>query len=427
VIDPSRDRRDADLVDGHGERSITGDPATLPAVRWASSISDADELSAALEQASDELERQLSSSSCDLVLVFVTPQHRSRWHEIPATLRDRFPGALVLGCSAAGVIGDGRELEQSAGLSLAGACLPGVELTPFHLPAERTPDPAEPDDDPEAERARWNHALGLADGPDPHLLLFADPFTWSGPELIEGLDRAYPGGVKVGGLASGGARPGEHRLFCERSAHHRGMVGVALRGALELDAVVSQGCTPIGAPMFVTRHQQQVIFDLDGRPAVEVLQQLFESLDDRDRARARHSLLLGVVMDRHREIYDRGDFVIRDLVGVDPQSGALATGTPLYKNAVVQFHLRDAATSAADLHELMAAKTRRPAPAAALLFSCVGRGRGLYGRANHDSEVIREQLGDALPIVGFFGNGEIGPVGGRTHLHGYTSAILLVR
>jgi small ligand-binding sensory domain FIST len=404
-------------------------------VRWASSISSADELSAAVEQASDELERQLDGAACDLLLVFVTPQHRAHWHELPAALRERFPNAAVLGCSGAGVIGDGRELEQMAGLSLGGASLPGVELTPFHLPAERTPDPApdpasdpaEAGDDPLTERARWNHALGLGDGPDPHLILLPDPFTWPGPELLDSLDRAYPKGVKIGGLSSGGARPGEHRLFCERSAHHRGMVGVALRGALQIDAVVAQGCTPIGVPMFVTRHQQQVIFDLDGRPAMEVLQHMFESLDDRDRARARHSLLLGVVMDPQREIYDRGDFVIRDLVGIDPHSGALATATPLYKNAVVQFHLRDANTSATELHELISAKASDPAPAAALLFSCVGRGRGLYNRPNHDSAVIREHFGATLPITGFFCNGEIGPVIGRTYLHGYTSAMLLLR
>ncbi len=396
-------------------------------MRWASSISAADELTTAVEQASTELERQLDGASCDLVMVFVTTQHRSRWHEIPAALRDRFPGALVLGCSAGGVIGDGEELEQVAGLALAGGSLPGVELTPFHVPAERTPDPAEPGDDPDAERTRWNRALGLAEGPDPHLILLPDPFTWSGPELIESLDRVYPTGVKIGGLASGGARPGEHRLFCERSAHHRGMVGVAVRGAIELEPVVAQGCTPIGAPMFVTRHQQQVIFDLDGRPAVEVLQQLFDSLAERDRARARHSLLIGVVMDPAQEIYNRGDFLVRDLVGVDPQSGALATGAPLYKNAVVQFHLRDADTADAELRELMGERSRDPRPAGALLFSCLGRGRGLYGPPNHDSEVIRAHLGETLPLAGFFGNGEIGPVTGRTHVHGYTSAIVLMR
>lgn len=397
---------------------------------WASSISAAEQLPRAVEQASDRLAQQLDDqrggATCDLVLVFVTAEHRQRWHELPAAILDRFPKALVIGCSGAGVIGDGLELEQMPGLALAGASLPGVELTPFHLPAEKTPDPAEPSDDPTLERERWNHALGLAEGPDPHLILLPDPFTWSGAELLDGLDRAYPKGVKIGGLSSGGSRPGEHRLFCERSAHHRGMVGVALRGAIEIDTVIAQGCHPIGAPMFVTRHQEQVIFDLDGRPAIEVLRRLFETLDVRDRDRARHSLLLGVVMAPQREVYDRGDFLIRSVVGVDPQSGALATATPLYKNAVVQFHLRDAATSSADLEELLKAKAKQP-PAAALMFSCLGRGQTLYSELNHDSRLVRAQLGADLPIAGFFGNGEIGPVTGRTHVHGYTSAMLLIR
>lgn len=396
-------------------------------MRWASSISAADELPAAVEQASDRIEAQIDGASCDLLLAFVSPEHRGRWHELPAALRERFPKARLLGCSGDGVIGDGLELEHSPGLALAAASLPGVELTSFHLPAEKTPDPAEPGEDPSAERRRWNEALGLGEGPDPHLILLPDPFTWTGPELLDSLDRAYPSGVKLGGLSSGGSQPGDHRLFCDRSAHHRGMVGVALRGALQIDTVIAQGCHPIGAPMFVTRHQQQVIFDLDGRPAFDILRGLFRTLSERDRKRAGHSLLLGVVMDPQREIYNHGDFLIRNIVGVDPQSGALATATPLYPNAVVQFHLRDAETSAADLNALLTKQAQGPKPAAALIFSCLGRGQTLYAEANHDSALVRAQLGAQLPIAGFFGNGEIGPITGRTHLHGYTSAMLLIR
>jgi len=396
-------------------------------VRWASSISAADDLSKAVAQASARLEQQLAGADCDLLLAFISPQHSSRWHELPAALRDRFPRAQLLGCTGAGVIADGLELEQTPGLALAGASLPGVEFTPFHLPAEKTPDPAEPGDDPEAERERWNDALGLAPGPDPHLILLPDPFTWTGPELLDSLDRAYPSGVKIGGLSSGGSRVGEHRLFCDRSAHHRGMVGVALRGAIEVDTVIAQGCRSIGVPMFVTRHQQQVIYELDGCPALDVLRRLLDTLDSRDRKRARHSLQLGVVMDPQREAYHIGDFLIRDIVGIDPQSGALATATPLYKNAVVQFHLRDTMTSAGDLFAGLTVQAKRPKPAAALMFSCLGRGQTLYPTANYESHRVRAHLGDDLPIAGFFCNGEIGPVAGRTYLHGYTSAILLFR
>jgi small ligand-binding sensory domain FIST len=399
-------------------------------VRWASSISDASELDAAVEQTTAELTRRLHDQQPDLLIVFITREHQMHWHELPAKLHARFPEAVLIGCSGSGVLADGRELEGVPGLALAGAVLPGVELTAFHVPAERTPDPVEPDDDPAAERARWNHALGLADGPDPHLILLPDPFTWSGPEVLDGLDRAYPAGVKLGGLCSGGGRPGEHRLFCQRAAHHRGMVGVALRGNLEVEAIVAQGCRPIGTPMFVTRHQDRVMFELDGRPAVEVLQRLFDELSPTERVKAQHSLFLGIVMDPQREVYDAGDFLVRNLVGVDPQSGAIGTAAQLHKNAVVQFHLRDAETSAADLRALLSnhAQRHRGTPSVGvLLFSCLGRGQGLYEQPDHDSGLVRELLGSRLPIAGFFGNGEIGPVAGRTHMHGYTSSLMLFR
>lgn len=384
----------------------------------------------AVEQATDELRQQLDGSPADLVLVFAARGHQQRWHELPSVLGERLPGAVILGCSGGGVLANGRELEGATGMAMAAARLPGVELTPFHLPAERTPDPPDPRDDPTDERARWNRALGLPDGPDPHLLLLPDPFTWSGPELLDGLDRAYPSGAKIGGLSSGGGRPGEHRLFCGRSSHHRGMVGVAMRGELEVDTVVAQGCRPIGAPMFVTRHQERIIFELDGRPAVEVLQSLFDSLTPPERVNARHSLSLGVVMDPLREVYDQGDFLIRNLVGVDPQSGAIGTAADLHTNAVVQFHLRDAETSTSELRQLLRAhnEARRSDPSlGALLFSCLGRGQGLYEEPDHDSSLVREQLGADLPLAGFFCNGEIGPIRGHTYMHGYTSALMLFR
>ncbi|PRQ04227.1 FIST C domain protein [Enhygromyxa salina] len=208
------------------------------------------------------------------------------------------------------------------------------------------------------------------------------------------------------------------------------MVGVAMRGDIEVDTVVAQGCRPIGAPMFVTRHQGRIIFELDGRPAVEVLQGLFDSLSPSERVNARHSLSLGVVMDPKREVYDQGDFLIRNLVGVDPQSGALGTAADLHPNAVIQFHLRDAETSTSELRQLLRAHhdARRSDPSlGALLFACLGRGQSLYEAPDHDSSLIREQLGSDLPLAGFFCNGEIGPIHGHTYMHGYTSALMLFR
>ncbi|HTM19139.1 MAG TPA: FIST C-terminal domain-containing protein, partial [Kofleriaceae bacterium] len=189
--------------------------------------------------------------------------------------------------------------------------------------------------------------------------------------------------------------------------------------------VVAQGCRPIGAPLFATRAEGNLIHELDGTPAVEVLESLYSELPARDQALFRTSLFIGVVMDERREVYRQGDFLVRNLIGIDARSGALAVSARLRANAVVQFQLRDADTSAADLQALLDARDG-DAPAGALLFSCMGRGEMLYGRPHHDAEMFRARVG-AVPLGGFFCNGEIGPVAGRTHLHGYTSSFALFR
>lgn len=404
-------------------------------MRWAASIDNSPTLEVALARGEESLSEQLGDQRPDLILAFATRDHQTRWHEIPEALRQRFPDAAVVGCSAGGVLANGTELEDGPGLALCAARLPGVERTPFHIDAEALEalvgESGESGESGHDDlRARWLEAIGIAEGPDPLLMLFPDPFSWPGPEVLGSLDRAFPQGTVVGGLASGGARPGEHRLFCDRSTHHRGMVGLALRGNLEVETIVAQGCRPVGAPMFVTRRQANIVYELDGRPAVEALQQLFTTLEPDDRARARTSLLIGLSMHPQLEVHDQGDFLVRNLIGVDPSSGAVGIAAELHGHPVVQFHLRDAQTAASELHDLAAEHQRihgERAPAVALLFSCLGRGEHLYGRTGHDSEVLREHLGATLPLAGFFCNGEIGPIAGRTFMHGYTSSILLLR
>ena len=320
-------------------------------MRWASSISDAPDLESALELACDELHTQLGEVRPDLLLAFVGHRHQAHWHRLPERLRERWPTATLIGCSAGGVLGRGRELEDRAGVALMAARLPGVEITPFHVSIEQM---LVGEADPAALRQHWSRTLGLREGPDPHLILLPDPFTWPGPQLLADLDAAFPTGVKIGGLASGGDRAGEHRLFCDRSTHHRGLVGVALRGNLEIDAVVAQGCRAIGQPMFVTRHQRNVISELDGRPAIEALQRLFDELEPSDRVRARHSLSIGLVVGRGCDrlalrghglaLRGHGDFLIRNLVGVDPITGGQ------FRQALVDKYGATSAATAGILH-----------------------------------------------------------------------------
>jgi small ligand-binding sensory domain FIST len=326
-----------------------------------------------------------------------------------------FTSGLLIGCSAGGVIGGGTEIEQQAGVSLTAAVLPQVQLTPFHLTTDAVPD--------------WPRHITLASDSEPHFLLLADPFTFDPEMFLQELDRVHPAGRKIGGLASCGRQPGENALFLGHETHGAGLVGVALSGNIQVDTIVAQGCRPIGQPMFVTKCQRNLVWELDGQPAVEVLQRVYQQLEPADQELARHSLFLGVVMNEHQQEYRQGDFLIRNLVGLDQARGVLAIGAILREGAVVQFHLHDATTSAEDLKQLLTAYTGASAgvrPAGALLFSCLGRGIHLYGTPDHDSDAFRHHLGP-VPLGGFFCNGEIGPVQGSTFLHGYTSAFGLFK
>src|SRR5262249_24570602 len=197
---------------------------------------------------------------------------------------------------------------------------------------------------------------------------------------------------------------------------------------VRVDTLVAQGCRPIGEPMFVTSCHVNVIHGLDGRAPLEVLQDLYGRIDRRDQKLFPHSLFVGLVMREKSDVYRQGDFLIRNIGGLDSEGGALAVGAALSEGTIVQFPLRDAATSAADLEEILSQldPEQRSATRGSLLFSCLGRGRYLYGRADHDTDAFRRHLGD-VPLGGFFCNGEIGPVHGTTFLHGYTSSFGLFR
>jgi small ligand-binding sensory domain FIST len=380
-------------------------------VQWASGLSTATDLAVALAQTITGIETTLGSSRPDVVFAFASPSYGDGALDLPQSIRATWPGTRVLGCGAAGVIGHGREVEGGTALSLTAAVLPNVELQTFHLLPEGIPAP---------QASAWRRRLQIDQ--DPHFVVVPDPVTFRSAALLANLDEAYPATVKVGGLASGATEPGQTLLFVDGAVHRRGAVGLALAGNVALDAVVCQGCRPIGQPLFVTRTHDNMILELDGRRPSQVVGELWRDLGPLDRELAISSLLLGLVMRPTREVYRQGDFLVRNILGIDQRTGALAVAAQVPPNTVVQFHLRDAETSAADVESALGryAADASHAPGGALMFSCLGRGEGLYGRPDHDALAFARLLGP-VPLGGFFGNGEIGPVQGTTHLHGYTS------
>ena len=391
-------------------------------MKWASAVSDQGTLESAMDECLASVRKDLGEASPDLGVVFVSPHFSAEYESIPRMVRDALAPRVLFGCSAGGVIGGGQEVEQRPGLSVTAAHLPEVDLFPFYLKGDELPDQ---DASPDA----WEEILKVQSENDPRFLLLLDPFGFPAQDLIMGLDYAFSRSVKVGGMASGGHQRGDNALFLGDQVYRSGAIGIALQGNVAVDTIVAQGCRPVGQLMTVTKSQQNLLVELDDRPPLEVVRELFTSSSERDQELMQNSLFLGVVMDDFIEEPRQGDFLIRNIMGLDGRTGVMAIGETLREGMRVQFHLRDALTSAEDLSALLtryASEKGTDLCEGALMFSCLGRGQYLYGRPDHDTDLFREKVG-AMPLGGFFCNGEIGQVGGTTFLHGYTSSFGIFR
>lgn len=393
-------------------------------MKWASAIAEASSAMGFSELFAHCCEKVLDDlqERPDFALTFVSAQFGADFHEVPDLAREHLNSRTLIGCSAGGVIGQGVEVEQQRAVVVAAASMPGVDIHPFHIRDEDLPDL-------DSAQTKWEELIGIKGEKQPSFILLPDPFSFRIDVLAEGLDFAFPGCVKLGGLASGAHRVGMNALFMNNRVYRSGAVGVALSGALQVDTIVAQGCRPVGWPLRVTKCDRNFIFELDNKPAVQALYEVLESMSDREQKLAQHSLMLGVVMDEFKDTFQPGDFLIRNILGLEPNTGALLVGESLRNERTIQFHVRDGNTSSEDLRNLLKLyRDEHSEPVAgALLFSCLGRGHTLYGIPNHDSDCFKEYLGGTVPLSGFFCSGEIGPVGGTTFLHGYTSSFGLFR
>lgn len=390
-------------------------------MKWATALSENASFPEAVRECAEAVRRDLGEGPVHLLFAFVTPHFARFYDDLYGEVHGHLAPEVLVGCSGGGVIG-GREVEWSPAVALCAARLPDVRVRTFHA-LDPLPDLDGPPD-------AWRDLAGVLPEEEPHFVLLADPFSSDPAALLSGLDYAYPLSPKIGGLASGANGPGLNALFLDDRVLHEGATGVSLSGDIALDTVVAQGCRPVGDLMSVTGCRENLLYELDGRPAVDALRELFEGLDEHDRRLAGTALFVGILMDDLRGDPETGDFLVRNLVGMDQASGALAVGERLQEGMRLRFHLRDARTSADDLDAMLSgyldSLPASAAPHGALLFSCVGRGQGLYGEGGFDTARMRRHLGD-VPVGGFFCNGEFGPVGGTTFLHGYTSSFGLFR
>lgn len=383
-------------------------------MKWASAVSQNPVLADAVDEAVRDLRAQLGDARPDFLAAFVSNAFADAYDEAAGLLLTAMPAKVFTGCGAGGVIGAGRELEDRAGLSLVAAVLPGVTIRPFAIQDEDMPDL---DDSPRA----WEAMTGVKAADEPHFLVLADPFSIRADVLLSGLDYAFPKAAKIGGLASGASAPGQNALFLDNIRLRAGAVGVAFTGNISLETMVAQGCRPVGPRMRVTEARQNVLISLDGKPPLDAIKDAAEGADPADRTLMQSALFLGLAMTPIKDDPAMGDFLIRNIVGLDRERGYLAVSALPRPGQTVQFHVRDAHTSAEDLRRhLTEAARRRQKPVGVMLFSCLGRGRELYGEPDVDSKLFLQKF-SAVPLGGFFCSGEIGPVNGTTYLHGFTS------
>jgi small ligand-binding sensory domain FIST len=383
-------------------------PETLTR-RVGAGLSASSRAAEAAGEAAREARIALGGSPVDLAFLFLSAEHFAGSADAVAAVEEELAPRHLVGCVAEGVVARDRELEDGPGAAVWAASLPEAEIETFHSVALGTDEGVAVTGVPILDEADL-------------VTLLVDPFTFPAAGFLTKLNEEEDTVPLVGGLATGSGEPDTQALFVDGEIVYEGAVGAVLRG-VPVRTVVSQGCEPVGRDSVITHAEDNVVFELAGEPALERLKGDVATLTpDQERSAAAGGVLAGLVIDENRADYRRGDYLMRGLIGVDEDTGALAIGEPVRIGQTLRFHVRDAASADADLRENLAAALNGERAAGALLFTCNGRGTGMFDQPDHDARAVAELLGEDA-LAGFFCAGEIGPVGGKPFLHGFTATL----
>ena len=384
-------------------------------MRFASFISSDESTDGAVDEVIESA--RAAGIDPDVLFVFFTGHHCPESERMVEKLWLELDPQVAVGCSAEGVIGADQEIERAPGLSILVGQLPGVRIHPFHIATDNWRQMLT---NPQELIERIGH------GPDSRAIIaFGDPFTTPTNQLLPLLDSVAPSAPLIGGMASAARQPGENILVRNDETYSEGMVGLTLSGPIAVDTIVSQGCRPIGGSFVITKAHDNIVETLGGKPALVALRDTVNNLSEQDQQLLRNGLLVGRAISEYRERFARGDFLVRNIIGADQNTGSISLADFVRVGQTIQFHVRDAATADEDLTLMLDPQKEKTAPAAALLFSCNGRGMNLFDQPCHDVSAARSALRTA--VAGFFAAGELGPVGGKNFIHGHTASMALLR
>ncbi|MBI1248696.1 hypothetical protein GC197_12755 [bacterium] len=372
-----------------------------------------DALAEVIRQALEDL-----AAPVDLAFVFISPHHAQHVETIAAELTRLLGTENVIGCTGESIIGKSCEAEDTPAISLWLARLPETTILPMHLEFQRTPDGG--------SIVGWSDELPTHWPSDAATFALAEPFSFPADLLLERVNEDQPGLPVIGGMSSGSYQPGENRLIMGSRVLDSGCVFVYVHGNIRVRTLVSQGCRPIGDPLVITKAERNVIHELGGHQALQQLENIYKTLPVTDQQLVSRGLHIGRVVDEYQSDRGQGDFIVRNVVGIEKETGALMIGDYVKPGQTVQFHVRDEFSASAELKQLSAELMKGGAsPIAALLFSCNGRGTKLFSEPHHDITCLKTAFGD-IPNAGFFAAGELGPVSGRNFLHGFTASVAIL-
>jgi small ligand-binding sensory domain FIST len=362
----------------------------------------------AVGEVAGEILERFDGARPDLLVCFASPHHVGAFEDIAHGLRGLCEPEVLLGGTAVGIAGGGLEVEDGPALSVLAASFGAGHIDGVALDVVETDEGLTITGWPDTVPARGT------------MLMFADPYTFPVGDFLALCNARVPGLTVVGGMASAARGPGGNRLVLDDNVRTTGAVALLCSDDVPLRPVVSQGCRPIGKPLTVTRAERNLVYELAGQPAMARLQEVVQAATEAERDMMREGLHVGLVVDEHKLDFDRGDFLVRNVLGADQDTGALSIGERVEIGTTLQFHVRDADAADEDLRALLDPVRGE----AALLFTCNGRGTHLFTEPNHDASTIEEFLGP-VPLAGAFCAGELGPVGGRNFLHGFTASMVV--
>ncbi len=374
---------------------------------------------AAREASSMALER-MGTPKVDFVLCFATTEFASHYPLLFRTLKKYTGTSRILGCSAMAVLTDQGEFEGTPGLALLTLASDELDLNPFLVEEDSSATGR-------VEEA-WKEHLRPGAMKNPLLLLLTDIFSIRPPELLDTLKREVGYIPTVGAAASG--HPEDRAAFqwaCSRDTNH-GIAGVLFSGPIRHNTRVSQGCEPIGEPYLITWAEGRVIRQIGGRSACYMLQQALASFPPGEVERASKGVFAGILYDEQKDPPQRGDYLIRSIESIDPESGTITIVENVRPGQTLQFQVRNPSTAREELRNgvrEIAQACGPDTPLFALYFESLGRGGRFHKEPDHDVNIIKEGLGE-LPIIGFLSNAEFAPRGSRNLVHNFSAALTVI-